>query len=142
MVKTVLLSFFVLSVDPCLQSKNIWQGDKNRKSSYPFFTDLKGIFLVQIVCDELVDEDHDPCEAPDAADGLGQEGKDHLTVVALLLQAEVAVQVVMDVEIVIPMVFPQVLALGLRDPCLHIPITVSNVGHFSFALLSEMFTKL
>ena len=100
------------------------------------------MFLVQIVCDELVDEDHDPSEAPNAADGLGQEDKDPLIVVALLLQVEVAVQVVVDVEIVTPMVFPQVLALGLIDPCLHIPITVSNVGHFSFALLSEMFAKL
>ena len=118
------------------------KGIKIEKAGTPFLLTLRECFLVQIVCDELVDEDHDPCEAPDAADGLGQEDKDHLTVVALLLQAEVAVQVVMDVEIVIPMVFSQVLALGLRDPCLHIPITVSNVGHFSFALLSEMFTKL
>ena len=115
---------------------------KKYKINFSFFTDLDEIFLVQIICDEFVDENHDPSEVSDVADGLGQEYEDPLVVVVHLLQVKVPGLVVVAARSVALIAFPQLRLLGLSGPCLHIPAVASTVRHFPLVLLPKMFAKL
>ena len=115
---------------------------KKYKINFSFFTDLDEIFLVQIICDEFVDENHDPSEVSDVADGLGQEYEDPLVVVVHLLQVKVPGLVVVAARSVALMAFPQLRLLGLNGPCLHVPTVAKTVKHFPLVLLPKMFAKL